>query len=310
MAAIAHLARDSDGDDRNACVDPRDVEQVLLAAAETIASCMQAAAEISELESAGDAPARVSPASSPPESRIISSSEGKIDSLVPISHRSSKNRDASTDLSRSAEQDGRSSRKAQARIIQTSREGHPSKRLRSSSSPSGVSCNDDAKKSKQQRVSVFERLAFPPVQEGNGDPFLEPGALEGMIFGCTTETKRECERRKLFGLPASNQANVLRVAPGTVLFLFNYDTKELSGVYEAVSHGAMNIVADAFEEWGSFPAQVEVRRVLKCQELPFSHFKRAILENFFTDKKFHYDLTGYQVRSTYVAIVLLSYYFE
>jgi hypothetical protein len=47
---------------------------------------------------------------------------------------------------------------------------------------------------------------------------------------------------------------VLRVVPGSKLFLFNYRVKEMSGIFEATGHGGMNIVQDAFK--GLFPAQV------------------------------------------------------
>jgi hypothetical protein len=49
---------------------------------------------------------------------------------------------------------------------------------------------------------------------------------------------------------------VLRVVPGSKLFLFNYRVKEMSGIFEATCHGGMNIVRDAFNGW--FPAQVSL----------------------------------------------------
>lgn len=46
------------------------------------------------------------------------------------------------------------------------------------------------------------------------------------------------------------------MVPGTKLFLYNYRERELSGIFEATSHGDLSIVPDAFLRWGSFPAQV------------------------------------------------------
>jgi len=46
----------------------------------------------------------------------------------------------------------------------------------------------------------------------------------------------------------------MKVAPGTKLFLYNYTERELSGIFEATSHGDMNLIPEAFQ--GFFPAQV------------------------------------------------------
>jgi hypothetical protein len=86
---------------------------------------------------------------------------------------------------------------------------------------------------------------------------------------------------------------VLRVVPGSKLFLFNYRVKEMSGIFEATGHGGMNIVQDAFK--GLFPAQVKIRCISTCPNLPASIFKRAIHENYFDISKFKYELTTIQV---------------
>ena len=59
----------------------------------------------------------------------------------------------------------------------------------------------------------------------------------------------------------------MRVAPGTKLFLYNYQVKELSGIFEATSNGDMDLEPDAFQ--GLFPAQVplmllDVKPVIQC----------------------------------------------
>jgi hypothetical protein len=53
----------------------------------------------------------------------------------------------------------------------------------------------------------------------------------------------------------------MRVAPGTKLFLYNYQARELSGIFEAACHGDMDLDPDAFQ--GFFPAQVLL--TLECQ---------------------------------------------
>ncbi|KAJ7566122.1 hypothetical protein O6H91_02G089400 [Diphasiastrum complanatum] len=119
--------------------------------------------------------------------------------------------------------------------------------------------------------------------------------IAGMIFGCNDLTEKECRRLQLFGLPAVRKNDVLRVIPGSKLFLFNFDSKELSGVFEAVSHGALDIVPNAFQSYGSFPAQVRTKRIMRVPNLPFKKFKKAIKENFYSDRKFNYELSASQV---------------
>ncbi|KAG6549735.1 hypothetical protein Mapa_008715 [Marchantia paleacea] len=120
--------------------------------------------------------------------------------------------------------------------------------------------------------------------------------LDGMIFGCSSVTFYECMRLQLFGLPTKNKDEVMRVAPGTKLFLFNFDTKELSGVFEAISYGGMMIQPDAFRDFGSFPAQVQVCCVEQCPNLRLIDFKPAIKDNFLNGFKFKFTLSGSQVR--------------
>ena len=49
---------------------------------------------------------------------------------------------------------------------------------------------------------------------------------------------------------------------GDTLFLLNYETNRLHGVFEAASDGRMNIEPDAFD--GYFPAQVRIKTKIDC----------------------------------------------
>lgn len=49
--------------------------------------------------------------------------------------------------------------------------------------------------------------------------------IAGFIFGCTNRTENECLQRQLFGLPGGNVQDVKMIAPGTPLFLFNYEDR-------------------------------------------------------------------------------------
>jgi len=89
--------------------------------------------------------------------------------------------------------------------------------------------------------------------------------LNGYVFLCNNRTEGECLERKLFGAPKSEWNRVSRVKKGDILFLLNYQINLLHGVFEAVSDGKMNIDPYAFD--GYFPAQVRLRRKMRCLPL-------------------------------------------
>lgn len=120
--------------------------------------------------------------------------------------------------------------------------------------------------------------------------------FEGMIFMSNRQTKKECFDRELFGLPNSQASVVKQVKPGMKLFLFEYERRQLYGVFEATSSGALNIERNAFRtSGGSFPAQVRIKTVWKCDPLSEEEFRDAIYKNYFTPKKFHFYLSQEQV---------------
>lgn len=83
----------------------------------------------------------------------------------------------------------------------------------------------------------------------------------GAIFMANVSTKKECFRRRLFGLPLAMANFAKRVKAGMVLFLFEFERRELFGVFRATSDGAMNIVPNAFSSSGNFPAQVKIHNL-------------------------------------------------
>ena len=79
----------------------------------------------------------------------------------------------------------------------------------------------------------------------------------GAIFTSNIGTKKECFRQKLFGLPSAMSNFVLHVKKGMILFLFEFERRQLYGVFRATSDGDINIVPTAFKSSGRlFPAQV------------------------------------------------------
>ncbi|KAE8712978.1 B2 protein [Hibiscus syriacus] len=55
-------------------------------------------------------------------------------------------------------------------------------------------------------------------------------------------------RRHLFGLPPRYRDSVRAITPGLPLFLYNYTTHQLHGVFEAASFGGSNIDPTAWED--------------------------------------------------------------
>ncbi|XP_056163149.1 uncharacterized protein LOC115689624 isoform X1 [Syzygium oleosum] len=119
----------------------------------------------------------------------------------------------------------------------------------------------------------------------------------GAIFMSNAGTKEECLEKMLFGLPYSHADFVRRVKAGMILFLFEYERRELHGVFEAASDGEVNIVSSAYTSSGKqFPAQVRVSRIWRCYPLSEGEFRGAIEDNYFSAYKFNFGLSYDQVR--------------
>ncbi|KAG2688048.1 hypothetical protein I3760_09G076000 [Carya illinoinensis] len=109
-------------------------------------------------------------------------------------------------------------------------------------------------------------------------------------------TKRECYRRRLFGLPASQGFFVKQVKAGMILFLFEYEKRKLHGVFQACSDGAQSIVPHAFRSSRKqFPSQVKMTPIWHCSPLIEAEFYEAIKENYFSANKFNFGLSEKQV---------------
>ncbi|KAK8524669.1 hypothetical protein V6N12_029527 [Hibiscus sabdariffa] len=110
-------------------------------------------------------------------------------------------------------------------------------------------------------------------------------------------TKKECLRRKVFALPSSQSHFVKQVKAGMILFLFEFERRELHGVFRACSDDAMNILPYAFSSSGKqFPAQVKITPMWYCRPLSENEFRDAIRENYFSKTKFNFGLSEDQVR--------------
>ncbi|QHN92845.1 hypothetical protein S245_060259 [Arachis hypogaea] len=82
----------------------------------------------------------------------------------------------------------------------------------------------------------------------------------GAIFLSNSATKKECFNKGLFGLPSSAIHFVEQIKAGTILFLFEYEKRQLHRVFKAASDGGMNIVPNAFSSLRTqFPAQLPLK---------------------------------------------------
>ncbi len=95
----------------------------------------------------------------------------------------------------------------------------------------------------------------------------EPETTRGYLFACTDSTVTDCLRDRLFGAPSNWP---LSVTPGSICFLYNYDSNIISGMWRAVQCG-MDLDSTA---WGGrFPYQCRVELTLpRLTTVPRSHF--------------------------------------
>ncbi|KAJ4820963.1 DCD (Development and cell death) domain protein [Rhynchospora pubera] len=119
-------------------------------------------------------------------------------------------------------------------------------------------------------------------------------AIGGYIFVCNNDTMEENLRRQLFGLPSRYRDSVRAIRPGLPLFLYNYSTHQLHGIFEAASFGGTNIDRTAWEDKkcpgeSRFPAQVKVFTRKICNPLEEDAF-RPILHHY-DGPKFRLELS-------------------
>jgi hypothetical protein len=152
----------------------------------------------------------------------------------------------------------------------------------------------DKKKSvvgdKKKNSSSDKRFKSLPASES-----LPRGqAIGGYIFVCNNDTMEENLKRQLFGLPSRYRDSVRAIRPGLPLFLYNYSTHQLHGIFEAASFGGSNIDPTAWEDnkctgESRFPAQVRVATRKICGPLEEDAF-RPVLHHY-DGPKFRLELS-------------------
>lgn len=98
----------------------------------------------------------------------------------------------------------------------------------------------------------------------------------GYIFLCSDQTEQECLEKSLFGGQEKYQGRVKGLQPGHTLFLYNYKSKKLHGVFKALTEVKKDIIPGAWK--GEFPWQVKVERIDVVKALSREDIPREILK--------------------------------
>jgi len=87
-----------------------------------------------------------------------------------------------------------------------------------------------------------------------------PSSVAGFVFHCNSFTKGECLQRNIFACPSGGKFGVhSKVKRGDILFLADFASRSVLGIFEATCKAEMNIEKNAFG--GRFPWQVRVRNI-------------------------------------------------
>ncbi|KAF1883803.1 hypothetical protein Lal_00012721, partial [Lupinus albus] len=139
-------------------------------------------------------------------------------------------------------------------------------------------------RSKNFRTTLSPSESLPPNEQ-----------LGGYIFVCNNETMQENIEKKLFGLPPRYRDSVRAITPGMPLFLYNFTTHKLHGIFEAAGYGGTNIDPTAWEDKRNpgescFPAQVRVTTRKAFDPLDDETFREVV--HHYDGPKFRLELTS------------------
>ncbi|KAH0975043.1 hypothetical protein GBA52_016942 [Prunus armeniaca] len=165
--------------------------------------------------------------------------------------------------------------------------GKVGKKNNNNSSKKKAGGDDNNKDSKGAVDKRFKTL--PPAES-----LPRNETIGGYIFVCNNDTMQENLKRQLFGLPPRYRDSVRAITPGLPLFLYNYSTHQLHGIFEAASFGGTNFDPTAWEDKkcpgeSRFPAQVRVFTRKVCEPLEEDSF-RPILHHY-DGPKFRLELS-------------------
>jgi len=108
------------------------------------------------------------------------------------------------------------------------------------------------------------------------------GFDSGMMFGCKNDTYDENMERQIFGLPQQHFATAQKVKDTSALFLFNYNTRQLHGVFVRNGPAGMDLEPNAWAHHrkpgasmtsSPYPAQVRWLVWKRCRPIPENLWK-------------------------------------
>ncbi|KAK8587743.1 hypothetical protein V6N13_086719 [Hibiscus sabdariffa] len=154
----------------------------------------------------------------------------------------------------------------------------------------GKTNNNSSNENSNSNNAVDKRYKTLPAAE----TLPRNEVLGGYIFVCNNDTMQEDLKRQLFGLPPRYRDSVRAITPGLPLFLYNYTTHQLHGIFEATTFGGSNIDPTAWEDKkckgeSRFPAQVRTRIRKLCNALEEDAF-RPVLHHY-DGPKFRLELS-------------------
>ncbi|KAE8662026.1 B2 protein [Hibiscus syriacus] len=163
--------------------------------------------------------------------------------------------------------------------------------------------NSNENKDKDGKSGADKRFKTLPPSES----LPRNQTVGGYIFVCNNDTMEENLKRQLFGLPPRYRDSVRAITPGLPLFLYNYSTHQLHGVFEAASFGGTNIDPTAWEDKkcpgeSRFPSQVRVITRKICEPLEEDSF-RPILHHY-DGPKFRLELNIPEVKFSPLLLML------
>ncbi|KAL1558683.1 DNA-directed RNA polymerase [Salvia divinorum] len=195
-----------------------------------------------------------------------------------------------------SEQDVRSAKvKEDGRDAKVKEDGRDSNKDESKASLKNIKkSNESSRKKKGQAGRLIKVDSDDKPESSRKRKVKKRVESMGMVFMCSSGTKKDCYQYRVFGLPENKKNIVEKIYTGMRLFLYDTDLKLMHGIYKAAGPGGYNIEPNAFKS--QFPSQVRFQVLENCLPLPEEKFKKVIEQNYFTKTKFDCQLNSEQVK--------------
>ncbi|KAG6415481.1 hypothetical protein SASPL_122892 [Salvia splendens] len=195
-----------------------------------------------------------------------------------------------------AERDARSAKvKEDGRDAKVKKDGRDSNKDESKASLKNINKTNESSRKKKGQASRLIKVDSEDKPESSSKRKVKKRVESmGMIFMCSSGTKKDCYQHRVFGLPENKKNIVEKIYTGMRLFLYDTDLKLMYGIYKAAGPGGYNIEPNAFK--AKFPSQVRFKVLENCLPLPEEKFKKIIEKNYFTKTKFDCQLNSEQVK--------------